>query len=182
MQGTCNNRKIFIRCNTGEVGSVHDACVYRRSGLLEMLNGINIPQDGHLLGDSAYPLSTKLLTPFKDNGHLTEIQKNYNKKHSKIRVIIEQSFGLLKGRFRRLKLCKARRPDLIPLLILTACILHNICLLGDDMLNDINLDREIEEERLMNANIVLNDNDHRLEKRIDIANALYLQHLRNERF
>lgn len=32
--------------------------------------------DHHLLGDSAYPLSRTLITPYRDNGHLTPMQKN----------------------------------------------------------------------------------------------------------
>ncbi|RXM31106.1 hypothetical protein EOD39_7272 [Acipenser ruthenus] len=37
--------------------------------------------DGHVLGDSAYPLETYLLTPYRDNGHLTRKQSRYNCLH-----------------------------------------------------------------------------------------------------
>lgn len=87
-----------------------------------------LPPEGHLLGDCAYSLTTKLLVPFTDNKHLCEIQKYYNKKHSRTRVIIDNAFALLKGRFRRLKLLEAVRPDHLPLIIIAACVLHNICL------------------------------------------------------
>lgn len=174
LQGTCDNKKRFIDCYAGEAGSIHDACLYRRSPLSIQLNTMVLPQDGHLLGDSAYPLLTNLLVPFKDNGHLTNIQKNYNLKHSKTRVAIEQAFALLKGRFRRLKLMETKRPDLIPLLILSACILHNICLLENDVPYDINLEAEMNEERMMNVHHVLVEEDQHnaIQKRNHIANVM----------
>ncbi|KAJ8932762.1 hypothetical protein NQ314_014463 [Rhamnusium bicolor] len=101
-------------------------------------------------GDSAYSLTTKLLVPYKDNGHLTNIEKNFNKQHSKCRVYIEQTFAYLKGRFRRLKLLEAVRLDLIPLIIICACILHNICQGSNDVPPDVNIYAEVEEERVMN--------------------------------
>lgn len=54
---------------------------------------------------------------------------------SQKRQVIERSFCLLKGRFRRLKFLDMSRLDLIPFFIIAACILHNICLEGID--NDI---------------------------------------------
>lgn len=57
----------------------------------------------------------------------------YNKKHAKTRVVVERAFGLLKGRFRRLLYLETMRPDIIVTLIISACILHNACLMwGDD--------------------------------------------------
>ena len=43
-----------------------------------------------------------MVTPFRDNGHLTAAQKKYNKYHSSTRMVIERAFGLVKGCFRRL--------------------------------------------------------------------------------
>ena len=37
-------------------------------------------EDSHILGDAAYPLSRYLLTPYKDNGYLSDAQKKYNYK------------------------------------------------------------------------------------------------------
>lgn len=90
------------------------------------------PDDGHMLGDSAYPCLSYLLVPFKDNGNQSIAQKLYNKKLSKSRVIIEQTFGLLITRFRWLKFIYMNRTDLIPILIMSACILHNICIDNND--------------------------------------------------
>lgn len=173
----CDEKKKFLHCYAGEVGSVHDACMFRRSHLGETLI---LPPDEHLLGDSAYTLTTKLLTPFKNNGYLDEIQRNYNKKHSETRVIIENSFALLKGRFRRLKLLEAVRSDYIPLIIVCACILHNVCISLQDFPFDMQLDQEVNEERIMNPpQLVLEEVENVLavDKRNNIANTLYYEGL-----
>ena len=64
----------------------------------------------------------------------------YNTVHSSIRMHIEQAFGMVKGRFRRLKFIDQSNVDTICYTICTACILHNICVWQDDMddIQDIN--------------------------------------------
>jgi len=94
------------------------------------------PQDCHLVGDQAYKLHENLLVPYRDNGHLTERQQNYNFSHASARIVIERAFGLLKGRFRSLLTTLAiDRVDLIPMHILACCILHNVCLMKGDEIN-----------------------------------------------
>lgn len=110
------------------------------------------PNDSHILGDAAYTLHEHLLTPFRDNGHLTARQKNYNFCHSSARISIERAFGLLKGRFRSLlTLLDMQRVDLIPEFIIACCVLHNICLMRNDdfpiidpnVLSETNNDKEL---------------------------------------
>ncbi len=60
---------------------------------------INIPEDYHLIGDSAYPLSNFLMKPHIDNGRLTQSQKKFNKILSSSRVCIENAIGLTKCKF-----------------------------------------------------------------------------------
>lgn len=81
----------------------------------------------HIIGDSAFQLSRHMLVPFKDYGNLNEENKKFNNKLSQTRVVIENVFAFLKGRFRRLKYIDA---DLkrIPKIIKACCILHNITL------------------------------------------------------
>ncbi|MGH0143805.1 UNVERIFIED_CONTAM: hypothetical protein FKN15_063775 [Acipenser sinensis] len=59
--------------------------------------------DGHVLGDSAYPLETYLLTPYRNNGHLTRKQSRYNYLHRCAHSVIERCFTQLKGQFCHLK-------------------------------------------------------------------------------
>ncbi|XP_018404866.1 PREDICTED: putative nuclease HARBI1 [Cyphomyrmex costatus] len=132
LQVVCNEKKEFIHCYAGMPGSVHDMRVFKYSGLQQKCND-NFFYNKHLIGDSAYTLQKSVMVPYKDNGHLTADETNYNYALSRSRMFVEQSIGLLKGRWRYLldKL-PMRRTDLIPYYIIACCILHNICLLQRD--------------------------------------------------
>ncbi|GJQ67632.1 hypothetical protein Trydic_g8423 [Trypoxylus dichotomus] len=56
-----------------------------------------IPDNMHLVRDSAYPLIPNVIVPFRDNGHLTRRQLRCNTILSKCRSKIAQAFGRLKG-------------------------------------------------------------------------------------
>ncbi|XP_066593212.1 uncharacterized protein [Prorops nasuta] len=146
LQGICDHQMVFTDIYAGEAGSLHDYTLYKRSDIYKSIkNGQAIFfRESYLLGDLAYKLSTNLMVGFKDNGYLTNRQKKFNKELSKIRVKIENAFGLLKGRFRRLIFLETRRLDLCVLLILSACILHNICIVNNEDLDVLYCHRENE--------------------------------------
>jgi len=101
-----------------------------------MCTDANFPNDSHILGDAAYRLSKYIMVPFKDNGHLSENQLNFNTRLSSARMIVERSIGLLKGRFRSiLDTLPMQRTDLIAKYIIACCILHNICLMQNDLID-----------------------------------------------
>ncbi|XP_044765171.1 putative nuclease HARBI1 [Coccinella septempunctata] len=91
LQGVCDASYIFTDCFAGCPGSMHDARVYRMSPLFTQIMP-NITGDYHLLGDSPYPNATNLITPYRDNGHLTRQQRHFNYLHSATRVHNEESF------------------------------------------------------------------------------------------
>jgi len=99
-------------------------------------NDNNFPNNSHIIGDAAYSIQKHVLVPYKDNGHLTKRQKNYNFCLSSARMMVERSIGLLKLRFRRLlyKL-PMTRIDLIPRFIIACCVLHNICIIKKDLID-----------------------------------------------
>ncbi|CAI6363007.1 unnamed protein product [Macrosiphum euphorbiae] len=106
LQGIVNADQIFIDVFAGWPGSSHDARVFRKSTIGQNIlenHGSILPPNCHILGDGAYPLTEKIMVPYKDNGHLTQNQKNFNKILSSSRVVVEQAFGKLIGRFRKLK-------------------------------------------------------------------------------
>lgn len=180
LQGVCDHRKLFIDVYAGQPGSMHDSRVFEKSDLYQRIsnNSIEFHNNSHLIGDLAYKLNTYLMVGFKNNGFLTQRQKNFNIKLSQIRVVIENAFGILKGRFRRLKLMETVRLDLICMLIVSACVLHNICILNGDIPDDIiNVEEEIEEEMLNNMHEDFDHRDIRQEavvKRNHILNNLTL--------
>ncbi|XP_023213243.1 putative nuclease HARBI1 [Centruroides sculpturatus] len=132
LQAVCNHNLVFTDCYYGFPDSVHDARVFRNSEVIQKLNDSSL-SDYHIVGDATYPLVVSLMVPFKNNGHLTAQMHTYNNKLSKSRIVIERSFALLKGRFRWLKNFDANKTSMLTLYILSACVLHNICLMaGDD--------------------------------------------------
>ena len=72
------------------------------------------------------------MKPFPQTRAMTDSQRDFNKPLSSARVVIEQAFGLLKGRWRCLLDKLDGSVDKVPSTIITCCILHNICLKVND--------------------------------------------------
>nr|CAI5846931.1 unnamed protein product [Callosobruchus analis] len=132
LQGICDSEKRFIDVFTGTPGKIHDSRVFRLSTISREISQI-CGERYHLLGDSAYPLREYLLTPYIDYGNLTEEQKKINKALSATRVLIENAFGLLKGRWRQLLQLEFHEVDKITKFIIACCVLHNLCIENADI-------------------------------------------------
>ncbi|MGH0180521.1 UNVERIFIED_CONTAM: hypothetical protein FKN15_004442 [Acipenser sinensis] len=123
----------LIDANASWPASVHDAQVFRNSAISAAMESDQLlPPNGHILGDSASPLETFLLTRYRDNGHLARQQIKYNDLHCCARSVIERCFAQLKGTFRRFKYLDISRADIIPQVIIAACVLHNIIIDRED--------------------------------------------------
>ena len=129
LQAVCDSTSKFIHTYVGWPGSIHDARMFRNSDLNDILEPV--PKDLHILGDSAYALSLGVLTPYRDNGKLSTLQKRFNFFHGSARSVIERSFALLKGKFRRLKYLDMSLDDKIPLTVSSCVVLHNFILLNE---------------------------------------------------
>lgn len=89
-------------------------------------------------------LHVNVMVPFKDTGSLTISQINYNKKLSQSRRVIENSFALLKGRFRQLWRVESKLEN-VPQIIIASCVLHNITV---DNPNEVDMLLQDSEERI----------------------------------
>uniref|UniRef100_A0A1A8U6R9 Zgc:113227 n=1 Tax=Nothobranchius furzeri TaxID=105023 RepID=A0A1A8U6R9_NOTFU len=138
LQAVVDGKGLFWNVFVGLPGSVTDVRVLRLSSIWDLASRGNLFPDysiqiagvdfGYcILDDSAYPLQDWLLKPFTDTGRLTEQQLLFSKKFSRARVVVENAFGRLKGRWR----CLLKRNDcdvsLVRSMILTCCALHNLC-------------------------------------------------------
>lgn len=97
------------------------------------------------VADAAYPLrKNKCLTPFRDNGHLTELQKRFNVLQSSLRMVVERAFGLLRKKWKVLQDIQFLDSTMRAYVILVCCILHNILLTAedDDVFEETNVDAE----------------------------------------
>ena len=169
LQGICDAEQRFMDVYVGWPGSTHDARVWKNSPIYDRLKSSAhqlLPSNGNILGDSAYPCDTFLMCPYRDNGHLTTRQKNFNAVLSATRVVIEQAFGLLKGRFRRLKFLDMLDLKLASKVVATACVLHNLCINNNDetepdtdiAAGNADGDQDAEETVTVNVGFVKRDN------------------------
>ena len=143
LQGIADADGRFIHVSTGYAGSIHDARVLRLSSLPRKVDDGEILQSpvrriGRqnvkplLVGDPAYKLTTWCMKPYPETATITQSQIDFNKSLSSARVVIEQAFGLLKGRWRCLLTKLDESVDKVLEIITVCCVLHNICSsLGD---------------------------------------------------
>jgi DDE superfamily endonuclease len=139
LQAICDDKMRYIDCFIGFPSGVHDNRIFKNSPFYEdVVQNVEsfFGAREKILGDKAYPIERWCIPPFVDRGRLTDSQKKFNKIHASCRSVIERSFALLFGRFRRLRDVNMNRTEFIPAVILAACVLHNICIdAGDDSIN-----------------------------------------------
>lgn len=135
LQCVCDSDMSYIDCYTGWPSSVPDIRVFKNSDIFLKCQENEreyFPNGEYILGDKAYPCLSWCIPPYMRRRRLTNAQTVFNKKHASARVIIENSFALLFGRFRRLRDLDMNRTDWIPPTILACCVLHNVCLKFND--------------------------------------------------
>ena len=147
MQALVDFRGIFLDVNIGWPGKVHDAWVFANSSLYQkaisgtllpdwpkVINGVKVPLV--ILGDPAYPLKTWLMKPYSDNSGITVKERLFNYRQSRARMVVENAFGRLKGRWR----CLLKQMDMqvcnVTNVVASCVVLHKICELYGDHCRD----------------------------------------------
>lgn len=129
LQGCCNNSMVFTHVHVGPPGGhMHNARIFSNSGLDDVIS--SLPEEFHILGNSAYPLQVNLMCPYTDNGQLTGRQRHFNVTLSAARAVVEQAFAQLKEKFRRLKYLDMDNTNMIPRFVMAACVVHNVILMS----------------------------------------------------
>ena len=119
-------------------GKAHDAQVWAKSPLCEDLADLCYVEDRrldetyHILGDSAYPLSNQLITPYRVRQDMSLAQKKFNTNLASKRSVIERAFALLGLHFPRLSKLQVKSLDKRINCIVSSCVLYNWCILEDD--------------------------------------------------
>ncbi|XP_029165920.1 putative nuclease HARBI1 [Nylanderia fulva] len=174
VQVICDSLGRFTHVYAGQVGSVHDSRVFRNSPVARFvrLPEEYFPNDSHIIGDAPYPIQPHIMVPFRNNGYLTDRQKNFNYCLSSTRMAIERAIGSLKMRFRILLDCLPLTDiKKVPEFILACCVLHNICILQNDEM-PMGIQLNLDEDNLVNTH---HDAELGKQKRLTIMNALRMR-------
>ena len=67
------------------------------------------------------------MKPFTHGTDLTAQQKTYNYRLCQARIVVENAYGRLKARWRRLMKRNDMSIENIPNIVTAACIVHNVC-------------------------------------------------------
>ena len=140
VQAMCTADYRFCSMSAITPGATNDWAAWNRSKLSRAVS--RLPKGYYILGDAAYPLSEKLLTPYPGKS-LPAGEDTFNFHLSQLRVKIEQSFGILVSTWgilwRPLRVNFAGRTDLITALFR----LHNF--LRDEQVTPVHMSDEDEE-------------------------------------
>ena len=129
----------ILTATMGHAGNSHDSTIMRKHSFWKNREQI-FPQGSRVIegvtikyfeiGDSAFPLTTRSMKPFTHN-KLTDAQAYYNYRLSSARMVVEQTFGLLKGRFRILLFTNESSITTVNVITIACCILHNMCIVRE---------------------------------------------------
>ncbi|KAG4073525.1 hypothetical protein HA402_000749 [Bradysia odoriphaga] len=134
-------RMRFLSVNARYPGSTHDSLIWRASlvntHLRQMFHQTGSSWRYFMLADNGYPLQPWLLKPYDTPN--TPAEKLYNRKHRKLRSLVERSIGLLKARFRcLLNERKLRYDPLMSGYIIYACsTIHNFMIANNYPVDDL---------------------------------------------
>lgn len=91
---------------------------------------------------------------------MTNQQKSFNKEHAKLRSIIERTFAIFFGTFRRFQHLQLRDINLANMQILAACVLHNISRIHETYEHDEEILNFLMDSRMSHVHsIVYQEND-----------------------
>ena len=126
----------ILSATMGHAGNSHDATIMRKHYFWKnrekifppetrVINGVTVKY--FEIGDSAFSLTDRSMKPFTHN-KLTDAQTYFNYRFSSARMVVEQTFGLLKGCFRILLFTNESSIATVNAITMACCILHNICI------------------------------------------------------
>ncbi|KAL0879511.1 hypothetical protein ABMA27_003253 [Loxostege sticticalis] len=130
VQMICDSDGKIINLNPKYGGATHDAFIWENSEVNNFMQRLHQNNEHTwLLGDSGYPQRPWLMTPITDAAEGTPEAK-YTTVHGQTRVIIENTFGRLKNRWRCLSKDRTLhyKPEKCAKIIIACSVLHNIAI------------------------------------------------------
>lgn len=147
----CDHKKRFIFADSRWPGSTCDTGAVARSRFLTNLfvqrDPDLFPQPYMILADGGFHKRACFVAP--DLPAHNRLETTFNTSISRARCVVENAFGLLKMKWRRLHQHSiAENTNIIPRLVLCAYVLHNICIDAGDVNAEEDAAVRNEEERL----------------------------------
>lgn len=150
LQAIVDHEGMFLDIFAGMPGSVNDKRLIRNSGFYRRVQARTVLvtpsvviNDGfilhpYILGDAGYMLQPWCMVPYSGRS-LSLGESAYNAAHTRGRIIVEQAFGLLKGKWRILSVGIQSEHEWAPQIVHACTILHNILMARADQEIDENL-------------------------------------------
>jgi hypothetical protein len=143
MQAVVNHRGVFTSVDIGWPASVHDCRMFDNSSFFAFMRNFireeartNPSHRWYVLGDSAYRQSDWMMKPYPAAEEADgTYQRSFNIAHAKARVEVENAFGRLKARWRRMKCLDTSDVATGTEWIHACVVLHNFCEVRDDLLS-----------------------------------------------
>uniref|UniRef100_A0A1B0D945 Uncharacterized protein n=1 Tax=Phlebotomus papatasi TaxID=29031 RepID=A0A1B0D945_PHLPP len=180
-----DHRYRFTYLNIGSPGRNNDSYIFERSALKDQhmhnqlffeysrnIENFNTPV--LLLGDSAFRLSHFLMKPYPQTD-LQPKERHFNYMLSRSRRVVENAFGQLKNRFRRIGKGLDVHIDNAPVFVRAVCILHNVLNEMNDGFGDVAEEPSHQEQPTFMTNVG-NDNLEANHMRDCIAEYLFRNH------
>ena len=101
LQAVCDIKLRFIFVGIGGPGATPDVSAYNYLSIRQLVE--QLPGTYHLVGDAAYVLTNKMLTPFTGASRSEHVNDVFNFHLSQLRIRIEMAFGRLTSKFRILR-------------------------------------------------------------------------------
>lgn len=141
--GVCDAYYKFTYVDIGAAGANHDAAVFRESGCGKALlaGTLGLPDPKELPGtdillphffvaDAAFPLHENIMRPYPGS-YLQDSQNIFNMRLSRARRCIENTFGILAQRWRRLRSPIIANVENCELIVQAVVVLHNFIQKGE---------------------------------------------------
>lgn len=154
LQAVADANYKFVCIDVGGYGKQSDGGTFASSTLYQQLeNNFLLPEGKKLpnsevvlphvlLGDDAYPLKSYLMKPYSKR-NLSREEEIYNYRLSRCRRTVECSFGIMTAKWRLLNKPIECYPDKVDLIIKTICLLHNILIDREGILQSSLLESEL---------------------------------------
>ena len=145
--GLVSYNKRFLAACVDAPGSTHDSRLLQHTKIFNEIvagrvlpnRGIDLGERGEIplvtVGDCAFPRHSWLLKPYPDTPSNNEKKKLFNIKLRSARVVTENCYGMLKGRWRILYKTVEVKKHNVKYVIMSCIMLHNLCIEMNDPCN-----------------------------------------------